>query len=141
MKLSKKLKIFIALSTKYSALMVPLLQMMWGDDWSASQGYQVGPGSSDVPIIIIYGFLIVLTGFLLSKTDKNRTSRSNVPLIYHFYGAIVVSTCAVLGWILLTYFGWRYVMWLITLSWGSYAVHWVLKRNQSKGINKKEAFK
>lgn len=98
------------------------------------------PGSGDLLIGTVYTLLVVISGLVLSKMDKQRENRGSLALRYHLIGAIVSTMAALTFWVALAHFGWHYVAWVVVVGWGSFAVHWVKSRKHPKGIDRQKAF-
>jgi hypothetical protein len=142
MRVSSKLKVFAVLTLSYSLIAAWLIKRNW-DQLGAAREFsgQLGPNNGDVLVGTIYILFVVVAGFTLFKLDKKREDRGNIGLRYHGVASAITTLTAVTAWLFLTYFGWRYVVWVVLLAWGSFGLNWYMTRHKTKGIDKQEAFK
>lgn len=142
MTISNKLKIFIVLCIFLSTLVVPALESNWSRHGAEPGDIgQFGPNAGDIVIAGLYGVSLVLSGYILARHEAQRDRRGSISLLYHLVGAIVASCAALLCWILLAFFGWRYIAYVGGIAWASYGLHWLIVRNRPKGIKGSSAFK
>lgn len=91
---------------------------------------------------VIYGLVWFVTGALFESLDKVRKTRYNLSMAYHWASTIVVLIAMVYALAFLDIFRTIQFVILPLLAMAlSLLIHWLAVRNQTKGIDKKEAFK
>ncbi len=92
-------------------------------------------------IAIIYGLVWFVSGLLLGRADDVRKHRGNLSLLYHAVSTVVtlgVAALAVVLWDSISATDW---LWVSVAMLVGFAAHWLGTRGDTKGIEKKEAFK
>lgn len=137
MKVSKNLKWFTVINLISSILFFTFLSK--GIFVSQVEG-EANTYVSYLPTI--YGLIWFVSGLIFAGTDKARNSRFNLGLAYHLASTVVVIIAMVYAFLLFEVFRTvGFVVFPLLAMAVSLLIHWLVTRNNPKGIDKKEAFK
>ncbi len=96
----------------------------------------------EFPQPLIYAVIWLITGFVLGATDKTRNVRYDLGLAYHSAMVLTTFIATIVAFILFEEF--RNPAFVVVPMFAlltSLAIHWLVRRDTIKGIDKKEAFK
>lgn len=92
-------------------------------------------------IAFIYGLIWCISGLVLGKNDSVRDYRGNLGWMYHVVATVATALAAGFAVVTLDFLSVTDFLWALLAMLASLALHYFGTRGETKGIDKKEAFK